>query len=375
MPLTKPVPVRTITLLFLATRFMLVTVTYIGYILLTAPKYSTTPVNIIALLTSWNHWDAANYIRIAHYGYQTRFDLPFFPLFPLLIACISHVLGTWSYLFVGTLISNTALLGVLILLYQLATHAAGEQVARRTILYLCIFPTAFFFFAAYNESLFLLFVLGCFLAMQQQRWLLAGILGLFAALTRSAGILLVLPYLYELWETRKDILSTKRSLIIEVLPIVLIPFGTLVFAVYAWIITANPLAIITGRVLSWPWQELWQTITALLFAQPFGSAHQAHLLLELSATIGFLLLTVLGWQTLRRSYSIWTSILLLSILLNPAMNQLDVLLSNQCFVLAMFPAFITLAVLGIHHPRLHQTLLILFPTLLAVLSILFVMNR
>ncbi len=77
----KQAPTRDIVLFFSATRLLLILVTYIGYILLTAPKYSSTPVNMVALLTSWNHWDAANYVRIAQYGYQTQSDLTFFPLF------------------------------------------------------------------------------------------------------------------------------------------------------------------------------------------------------------------------------------------------------------------------------------------------------
>ncbi|GAC1393059.1 MAG: hypothetical protein NVS4B11_26300 [Ktedonobacteraceae bacterium] len=372
----KQAPTRDIVLLFVATRIMLVATTYIGYILLTAPKYSSTPVDTAALLTAWNHWDAANYVRIAQYGYQTRFDLAFFPLFPFLISCVSHILGSWSYLFVGTLISNGALLGMLFLLYQLAKDAAGEQVARRTMLYLCIFPTAFFFFAAYNESLFLFFVMGFFLAMRRQRWWLAGLLGFFAALTRSAGILLILPYLYEVWEARER--STKRLQFL--FPFIFIPLGTLVYSIYCWITIGNPLAFITiqdhsGRHLSWPWQGLWQGITALLLAQPFGSANQAHLMLDLSATIGFLVLACLGWRKLRISYTLWTGILLLYILLDPATDKPDILLSNQRFVLEMFPAFITLAMLGIQHPRLHQVLIVIFPTLLATLSILFLMNR
>jgi len=41
----------------------------------------------------------------------------------------------------------------------------------------------------------------------------------------------------------------------------------------------------------------------------------------------------------------------------------------------MFPAFIALSMLGIKHPRLHQAIMLAFPTLLATLSILFIMNR
>src|SRR2546421_4928105 len=208
----KRPPTRDIIQLFVATRLLLLMVTYFGYILLVVPKDSTVPVNIVSLLTSWNHWDGFNYVRIAQFGYQSVYDLAFFPLFPALIWTIGHLLGNWSYLFVGTVISNLALLGALFVIYQLAVESLGEQVARRTLLYLCIFPTAFFFFAPYNESLFLLLTASAFLALRRQKWWLAGALGFLAALTRSAGLLLGFPYLYELWIARKDLPDEERNI-------------------------------------------------------------------------------------------------------------------------------------------------------------------
>ena len=62
-------------------------------------------------------------------------------------------------------------------------------------------------------------------------------------------------------------------------------------------------------------------------------------------------------------------------LISPATAQHDALQSNQRFVLEMFPAFLTLALLGLKHPRLHQGLLIAFPFLQAILAALFVLNR
>ena len=371
--------VRDIVLLFIATRLALVVITYVSYVLLTAAKYSSTLVNVIALLSSWDHWDAVNYTHIAQYGYQMPTDYAFFPLFPLLISAISSLLGSWSYFLIGVLISNGALLGAMFLLYIFAKEAAGDHVAQRAVLYLCIFPTAFFFFTAYNESLFLLFSLGAFLAMRRQRWWLAGILGFFAALTRSAGILLVFPYLYELWEARENVRASLSHLLKALLSLSVIPLAIVIYSLYCWMTTGNILYFITvqskfGRHLSWPWQGLWQGVNALL-TQSFGSANQVHLLLDLSATLGFIVLLILGWRRLRRSYSIWMGILLLYIILDPAMDKPDILLSNQRFVLEMFPAFITLGALGRKQPRLHQMLLIVFPTLLATLSILFIMNR
>src|SRR5947209_11743768 len=376
----KQASIRNIIWLFLITRLMLVMVTYFGYILLTQPKYSSASVDAATLLASWNHWDGANYVRIAQYGYQTRFDVEFFPLFPLLIALIAHVLGSWSYLIVGVLLSNAALLGALLVLYQIVVDAVDDRTALRTVLYLCIFPTAFYFFAPYNESLFLLLITGSFLAMRRQRWVVAGTLGLLAALTRSAGVLLAVPYLYELWVARERVLANRSALLRGILPLLLIPLGTLLYSVYCWQIRGDPLAFATlqyhwGRHLSWPWQGLWHGLFNLFWNQPFGSSNEAHVLLDVSATLGFLLLTILGWRRLRGSYSLWMIMLLVYILLSPATDMPDALLSNQRFVLEMFPGFITLAILGVQHPRLHQALLMVFPPLLATLSILFIMNR
>src|SRR6266700_3178352 len=376
----KRAPIRDITWLFVTTRIALMLVTYFGFILLTAPKYSSSPVDAAAFFSSWNRWDAENYVRIAQFGYQTPYDVAFFPLFPLLIRVIAFPLGSWSYLAVGTILSNAALLGAMFVLYQLAVENGGEEVAGSSLLYLCIFPTAFFFFAAYNESLFLLMTLLTFLALRRQQWWLAGLWGLFAALTRSAGVLLAIPYLYELWLARESLLTTHCRTISGLLPILLIPVGTLLYCFYCWKISGNPIAFATvqshwGRHFSWPWQGTWQALFELFWNQPFGSFNEAHVILDLSATIAFIALTIVGWRKIRTSYTIWSTILLFYILLSPSTTQHDPLISHQRFVLELFPAFITLAMISTKHPRLHQTLMIIFPALLAVLSILFVMNR
>ena len=378
----KRAPIRDILWLFTGTRLVLLMVTYFAYILLTAPKYSSTPVDTVALFSSWNHWDAANYVRIAQFGYnQLPYDLAFFPFFPLLIAAIAYPLGGgWSYLLAGTLISNAALLGALFVIYQLAVDIGGDQVARRTLLYLCIFPTAFYFFAAYNESLLILLTAGSFLAMRRQKWWLAGVLGLLASLTRSAGLLLVIPYIIELWISRASITATRQNLVLRVLPLLLIPVGTLLYCIYCWHITGNPVAFASvqshwGRHTTWPWGGIVQAFIDLFWNQPFGSFNEAHIILDLTATLGFIVLAIVGWRKLRLSYSIWVAILLFFYLLSPGLAKTDVLLSNQRFVLEMFPAFITLAMLGIKYPRLHQALMLVFPALLATLSVLFIMNR
>src|SRR5437588_7239551 len=99
--------------LFIATRLLLVAVTYIGFILFPVPPhvYPVKAVDIVGLLSSWNNWDAANYTRIAQYGYQNIFDTAFFPLFPWLIKGIAFLVGNQGFIAIGMISINLALLG------------------------------------------------------------------------------------------------------------------------------------------------------------------------------------------------------------------------------------------------------------------------
>jgi len=389
----KHIPVRDILWLFVATRLLLLLITYVMYILLTAKNYTSTPVDSVAFFTSWNHWDAINYTSIAQHGYQNTYDLAFFPLFPFLVACISQVLGSWSYILAGTIVSNAALFGALVIIYHLIakqrrqwtdsedhySEVSNGALAHRTLLYLCVFPTAFFFFAAYNESLYLLLASGTFLALEHERWWLAGLLGLLAALTRSIGIFLLIPYLYELWQRRERTLTHLPAILKSLLPCLLIPLGTAIYALYCWQTFGSPLAFAVvqahwGRQTTWPWVGILQEVSAL-FANPFGSTNEATIILNLSATFGFIFLIIAGWHKLPKSYSLWMTICLIFILTSPAMIKPDVLLSNQRFVLELFPAFITLAQLTEKRPRTHYASVFTSATLLAILSTAFIMNR
>lgn len=371
-------PVRAILWLFIATRLLLLFITYISYILFTAPNYSNTPVDIFALLTSWNHQEVASYLQIAQYGYQRLADLAFFPLFPWLIASISHFLGSWSYLLVGTLINNISLLGVLLIIYNLIVDTVGDDTAQRTLLYLCIFPTAFSFFISYNTALYLLLVTGTFLAIQRQRWWMAGFVGLLAALTRLDGILLAIPYLHEVWMQRRHSSLHIRALA----PVILIPLGTTFYTIYCWQKFADPLAFTKAsgawsHSLIWPWQNIWQVLAKLFlpYPQSFSPVTQSYILLNLGATLGFTCLLILGWHKLRTSYSLWQCCLLLFMLETLAIDHTGNLLSNQYFVLTLFPSFITLSLLGKQYPCLHYAIMLIFPALQAVLGILFLLNR
>lgn len=145
-----------------------------------------------ALFAPWQRWDTLWYSKIALEGYAADERVVFAPLYPLLLRALAPFTGE-NVVAAGLLLSSIAALTSFILLYRLAREMFDESAARRALIFLAAFPTAFFLFAAYTEALFLALALSAFFCARKKIWLWAGVLGAFAALTRPQGILFVLP--------------------------------------------------------------------------------------------------------------------------------------------------------------------------------------
>ncbi len=117
-------------------------------------------------------------------------EAAFYPLYPALVAVVGRVLGG-HFVLGGILVSLLAALGAFVLLERLAEERFGGSGARRALLYLALFPTAFFLQAVYSESLFLVLCLAAFVLAERGRFAYAGIVVGLAILTRPTGIVLL----------------------------------------------------------------------------------------------------------------------------------------------------------------------------------------
>ncbi len=155
-----------------------------------------------SLIAVWNQWDSNWYLGIAQHGYHWILPghyasafrgatLAFFPLYPLLIRIMETV--QIPGVLAGVVISNLALLGALLYMYALFRHDWGHRAARWALIIVCVFPTAFFTFAPYTESLFLLAAAGTLYHARKRQSVAAGLFFAVALLTRSTGIILLLP--------------------------------------------------------------------------------------------------------------------------------------------------------------------------------------
>jgi hypothetical protein len=149
------------------------------------------------LVGVWQRWDACWYGKIATFGYEpAEMSANFWPMFPILTGLTAQLIGG-SVALGGLIVSGVAYVAAMTGLYRLVARDFQPVVARRTVLLLSIFPSAFFLFAPFTEALFLALAVWSIAMARERHWLLAGLLGLGAGLTRIQGVFLVLPIGWE----------------------------------------------------------------------------------------------------------------------------------------------------------------------------------
>ncbi|HEX8703738.1 MAG TPA: mannosyltransferase family protein [Myxococcaceae bacterium] len=252
-------------------------------------------------LHGWSRWDSGWYLRIAMDGYATvttlqqESSLAFFPAYPYLIRWIHALLpeslqGHDARVWIGMLISNLCILVALGLVHHCCERYFGRELdADRTVLYLLVSPAAFYFFALYTESFFLLFAVASFFFAFRQQWWLAGLMGLVLAMSRPTGILLA-PALAWLYLSQKG--WKWRELRWDVLALGLIPLGFALVGYNAYLKSGEPLAIFKI-------QAAWgRTFTSPFVT--FQPRHYPHPLVDPISRVMLIAFLVLGVVSLKR---------------------------------------------------------------------------
>lgn len=282
----------------------------------------------------WQRFDTLWYVKIAAQGYAAHDgSTVYFPLYPALITLLGKVLLD-NYLVAALVISNLAYIGALYCLYRLTEAQFGTASARRSAVYLAIFPTAFFFLAPYTESLFLLLTLAAFLCAYRKRWWLAGALGFLSSLTRLQGVVLIAPLLYMYLRDRGFRVSRLDPKIVG--PII-IPLGALLYMGYQYLMVGAAPLVATYQThlyaqFVWPWDNVLATCLKIL--SPEGTFINV---LNLTLTGFFLGMTMLSFRKLPGEYGIYMAITMLVLMLRR--TTLQPLVSMSRYVLMLFPAF------------------------------------
>jgi hypothetical protein len=293
----------------------------------------------VDLLHPFITYDADAYIRIARSGYTVITDTPYFPLYPLLIRLFAF---GGHYSFAALLLANVAGFFVLLLLRALIEDEADPPTARRALLYLASFPATLFLLAAYTEPVFMVLVLLTFMALRKGCWKTAALCAALAAVTRSAGILLVLPLVVQGWRS----LRWRAGLTALPALAALAAWNGYLAWHFHGSITASMNNPAVQRHLDWPWFGI---------VRDLQSVGHAILILEVGAvrdllfTLAWIALVLAIWRALPRPYGVFAVACLLLVLLTP--QHLDLgreLTSAPRYMLTCVPIYWMLAEWGKH---------------------------
>ena len=363
--------------IYLATHIAFFILTYLVNLFF-LDNFSNKVLNVDDTIAYWNHWDTSQFTAIAQRGYDTTWSAAFFPLYPLLEASLTPIFHNPYY--AGLFISNLATLALFMVLYHLVHEDFDEGMAGRTVLYLAVFPTAFFLSAAYNESLFLFLAVFSFYHIRRGNWWLAGLCGLLASLTRSAGICLLIPFCYEYLRQHE---FSLRRIRFDVVGGVLIPTGLGLFMFYCYYKFHDLLAFSHAqafweRYLTPPWQGFSDAFTVI-------SKHEVltfdaiHNMIDVSAGLFMLVVLVLcfvgPWRFSRERivYGLYGVCFYLFLILFPSASTFP-LQSLSRLVIELFPAFILLAALG-KRSTFNLYYLTISTSILAFMLLQFLMGR
>jgi hypothetical protein len=310
------------------------------------------PADIGQILAIWNRWDAPHYLDLAIWGYMAvdpgvtptygqtgDMDLMivFYPLLPAVIAIVRLGVGD---LVAPILVSTVALAAAVLLLYRVVATELGERLAFRAVLFLLVFPTAYFLHIGYTESLFLALGCGAFLAARRGRWGTAGLAGGLAALTRVNGLVLLPSLATEAWTEWRSSRRWRASWGW----IGLVAVGFMGYLLVNQLVYGQPFAFLDvqrdhwSKSLAWPWDGVAGVVSRLAS----GSLEDVAILgvAELAAIGLALAATIVAALRFRPSWAVWMGVNWLLFV------STAFVLSVPRYVLVMFPIFAWFALLA-----------------------------
>jgi hypothetical protein len=240
-------------LVFLSTRVLLLVMAAIEHVVRHQP-----------FLPQLATWDGQWYGQLALHGYPTLASLQhttlgFFPLYPLVVRRVAgglaHVGTSLPFIaqinLAGVIVSSCGGAVATVLVQRLAAGWWGERAGRRAAVLFCVFPGSVVFSMVYAEGLLIPLAIGCILALERRRWVLAGCLAGLATATTAQGLILI-PVCAcaagrELLRSTERDRRARRSLWAPALSLT----GVGAFACYLWVSTGTPFATLHAQQAAW----------------------------------------------------------------------------------------------------------------------------
>lgn len=209
-------------------------------------------------LDFWTCTDSGHYLDIARDWYLSEgsmdrlVQLVFLPGYPVIVRLFSAMTG--DTLVAGLIVSALCFAEANVMLYKLVRLDADHDTAFRAVKFLSLSPAVFFFVAPMSESLFLLCTLSCLYLVRRGKMLPACCFGAYAAFTRSPGIILLVPVIFELVQ--------RRAKLKDYLSVLIIPLGFAAYCLINYLVAGDAFKFMEYQYEHWNQQLGWFFNTA-----------------------------------------------------------------------------------------------------------------
>lgn len=334
--------------LFLALRFVTLQNDFLGGRMV---NYLENP-----WLWAWVNFDGEHYLAIAREGYRplTYFFFPFYPLLSRFFAELFNK-NIFSYVFSGLFISHVATLLSIVGLWKLLRIDYKEDISKKAIFLLLLFPTSFYLVSYYTESTFLALVIWSFYFARRGNYLLAGALGGISTATRIVGLALIPALVLEAWK------GGKKNIFQKTVGFLLVPAGLFIYMYFLKIKTGDPFEFLntisifgeqrSSELILLP-QVFYRYLFKILPNLNYSSFPTVFTtVLEIATATVFFALAIISFVKIRLSYAVY---FLIAYLIPTFSGSFS---SFPRYAIILFPAFILGAILVDSRPKILQGLI------------------
>lgn len=323
-------------------------------------------------------WDGWWYVGIAREGYEffrpgRQSPVAFFPAYPLGMRYLGSFVG--GPLVAGFLLTVASGLAIAVLFHRWCVAKLGTAKARLALLLLLLYPFAFYLMGAvYADALFVAASLAAFLALENDRPVLAGLAGVVATASRPVGAALVLG-LWVLAMERKGLFARlgRREVAARLrtadAALLLAPFGLVAYCLFLWARFDQPFAFLdVAGAPGWdqpPGFHTWFKVhwVKAIWNGPWTTGHFGHLVINALATVVTAAFIPSVFRRLGWGYGVFVTIAVVA----TAVSTKDFVGMGR-YSLAAFPCFAVAADMLVRRPRLAQGVLAVSAAGLLVLA-------
>jgi hypothetical protein len=265
------------------------------------------------------NWDGLWYRELANKGYPTHVSyaqttLGFFPLFPLTIWPVEHLLLLltnhaliWCATVAGVLVSGVGGLIATLLVFRLARGWWGTEAAWKAMIIFIVFPGSVVFSMVYSEGVLMPLAVGCIYLLERRRWVGACLLAGLGSAVQPVGLVLpvvcAFAVLRELHRQGWSVRRARRSLLALPLSV----SGMVAFASFLWAWTGSPFANYIAQHHGWSektdalavWHMVQKLSAEISFAHFNSPTINLNYVVGLIGVVLLVIMLVLVWYSRR----------------------------------------------------------------------------